>query len=135
MNKSVRLVLALIATLLLLTIVVLPQISEGKAFKWFTSKNISAADPARKVKAGQDQRAEITVGASIHNDTSKPLREMKQLPITMKPEREANENPKIPHKHKDSPDPVVQNFGFSSDIASLNMPATTLPGNISRWLL
>ncbi len=129
MNKSVRLVLALIATLLLVTIVVLPQINEAKAFKWFTSKNISAVDPARKVIAGQDQKAEITVGASIHNDTSKPLREMKQLPITMKPEREANENPKIPHKHKDSPDPVVQNFGFSSDIASLNMPATALNFN------
>src|SRR6266571_8903933 len=54
---------------------------------------------------------------------------MKQLPMTMKAEHEANDNPKIPHKHKDSPDPVVQNFGFSSDIASLNMPATTLNFN------
>src|SRR6266568_852125 len=129
MKKSARLMIALLAALLLITIVVLPQINEAKPFKWFGSRNISAAAPALNVITGQDQKTQITVGASIHNDTSIPLREMKQLPMTMKAEHEANDNPKIPHKHKDSPDPVVQNFGFSSDIASLNMPATTLNFN------
>ena len=52
----------------------------------------------------------MTVGRSYHNDTSPPLRDMPQIPIgqVIRPEREANKNPKIPHQHKDAPDRVVQ---------------------------
>jgi len=46
---------------------------------------------------------------SVKNDTSPPLRDMKQEKIAKKLEREANENPKVPAtlKHKDAADPVV----------------------------
>ena len=37
-----------------------------------------------------------------------PLRDMKPQPAHPKTEHEANPNPKIPTKHKDSPDTVVQ---------------------------
>src|SRR6266705_6922679 len=51
---------------------------------------------------------------------------MKQLPIERKPEREANENPKVPNKHKDEPDEVVQRFSFLSSVSSINMPTALL---------
>src|SRR3989449_6808238 len=128
MKVPARLLIALAATLFVITLLVLPQINEAKPFSWFRAEKSPTA-PALHLAGGQDQKTEIIVGASVHNDTSKPLRDMKQLPITMKPEREANENPKIPSHHKDSADPVVQNFGFISDIAGLNMPATLLNFN------
>src|SRR5207249_8133171 len=46
---------------------------------------------------------------------------MKQLPMERKPEREANENPKVPNKHKDEPDEVAQRFSF------LSSPSTNIP--------
>ncbi len=64
----------------------------------------------------------VITGASYHNDTSPPLRDMEQAPITLGAEREANENPKIPSNHKDSPDEVVQ----SAHAPTLNMPAPIL---------
>jgi hypothetical protein len=58
----------------------------------------------------------ITVGSSYHNDTSPPLREMRQIPIEerirdareAREEHEANPNPKIPHKHVNAPDAAIQ---------------------------
>ncbi len=65
----------------------------------------------------------VIVGTSYHNDTSPPLRDMKPLPVEPREEREANENPKIPHVHKDSPDEsVVQD----QHISAPNMPAPIL---------
>src|SRR3989442_15922176 len=61
--------------------------------------------PPEKVPVG------VVTGASYHNDTSPPLRDLPQLPIAPREEREereANENPKIPHKHLDTADTVVQ---------------------------
>jgi len=58
----------------------------------------------------QKQGSLIFTGASIQNDTSPNLRDMKPQPYEGKgEEREAAENPKIPHNHKDSPDTAVQN--------------------------
>src|SRR5437867_13065167 len=61
--------------------------------------------PPAKVPVG------VITGASYHNDTSPPLRDLPQLPIAPRDEREereANENPKIPHRHLDTADSVVQ---------------------------
>src|SRR5437667_5374680 len=46
----------------------------------------------------------VIVGASYHNDTSPPLRDMKPLPMASRGEGEASENPRLPAHRKDSPD-------------------------------
>jgi hypothetical protein len=67
--------------------------------------------------------SDVITGTSYHNDISPPLRDMEPLPVEARPESEANENPKIPHVHKDSPDESpVQN----QPVSAPNMPATTL---------
>src|ERR1043166_6675616 len=79
--------------------------------------------------AGQGERSQssqVTVGRSYHNDTSPPLRDMKQLPIKPhliddKDGVEANRNPANPTDpdHIDATDSVVQSF-----LAPDAMPAT-----------
>src|SRR2546421_10757920 len=107
--KVARLVIALTATCGLIAILVLPQIIEAKR---------------RAANSAPQGRSEVITGSSVHNDKSEPLRDMKQLPIMRKPEREANENPRISHSHRDVTDPVVQNAATASVTA--NMPGTTL---------
>src|SRR5205807_6378204 len=107
--KAARLVIALAATCALIAILVLPQIIEAKR---------------RAANSAPQGRSEVITGSSVHNDKSEPLRDMKQLPIMRKPEREANENPHISHSHRDVTDPVVQNAATASVTA--NMPGTTL---------
>ena len=58
----------------------------------------------------------VWVGASYHNDVSPPLRDMpawSESDLRRGSEREVNENPKIPYRHIDSVDPVVQNWDAS----------------------
>src|SRR6266568_2874253 len=107
--KVARLVIALAATCALIAILVLPQIIEAKR---------------RAANSAPQGRSEVITGSSVHNDKSEPLRDMKQLPIMRKPEREANENPRISHSHRDVTDPVVQNAATACVTA--NMPGTTL---------
>jgi predicted lipoprotein with Yx(FWY)xxD motif len=88
-----------------------------------TEKILSAA----VLNPPQDQNSDITVVASYHNDTSIPVRKMKPLPVVSKTEHEANENPKIPNKHQNSPDPVVQDrFAILPNVAIPNMPSPVL---------
>src|SRR6202162_2392725 len=65
----------------------------------------------------------VIVGTSYHNDTSPPLRDIKQLPIESHAEREANENPKLPTHHKDSPDEAV---GQDQAVSLPSIPGTIL---------
>ncbi len=69
----------------------------------------------------------ILVGASYHNDVSRPLREMPGWDVSdlhAEPEQEANANPKIPYRHRDGYDPVVQNWHVSSyGFTAPNIPA------------
>ncbi len=61
--------------------------------------------------SGETQQSGMIVGRSYHNDTSPPLRDMVQLPITphsLGEGNEANKNPEIFNTHVDRPDPVVQ---------------------------
>ena len=80
----------------------------------------SPAMPAGKQQASNG----VITGSSYHNDTSPPLRDIKQSPIESHGEREANENPKLPSNHKDSPDGAVQGPDLSAPAP--NIPATTL---------
>jgi subtilisin-like proprotein convertase family protein len=64
--------------------------------------------------------------ASYHNDTSAPARELAKLPAKSF-EHESNRNPKIPSRHLDSPDPVVQSRHVRAiDALTLNIPSTIL---------
>src|SRR6185436_11531165 len=113
--KTAKLLLALAGLFLVIGLLVLPQMIEAKRMR-------STSTPAQGQGQGQ---SEVIVGESFHNDTSPPLRDMKQLPINRKTEREANENPRIPHVHKDGKDPVIQRkFGGATDAPVANMPGT-----------
>jgi hypothetical protein len=69
----------------------------------------------------------VIVGASYHNDTSRPLRDIEPAVSKGKPNHEANENPGIPAHHEDSLDQVVQDPASSlRGLRSPSMPATTL---------
>src|SRR5262245_50454190 len=70
----------------------------------------------------------VTVGYSYHNDTSRPLREMKAVPFKPRErEEEENENPKIPHQHFDQPDGALQDqFVTLRSLLAPSMPGTIL---------
>jgi hypothetical protein len=76
----------------------------------------------------------LQVVASYHNDVSPPLRDLpswSDLDVRRGRDRDANENPKIPYRHRDSSDPVVQNWhvwqhGFTAP--SIPSPIRTFDG-------
>src|SRR2546428_916565 len=82
-------------------------------------------------RASQSQASgSLKVVASYHNDTSPPLREMLVWPPQLKPEREANENPKIPFHHADGIDLVIQKSSVSMlSLLAPNIPKTLLNFN------
>src|SRR2546422_7325783 len=84
----------------------------------------SSVAPVFTTSSSQDKKNDVIVGSSVHNDTSPPLREMKQEKVEKKAEKEANENPKVPAtlKHKNSPDTVVQGSSPMQALAP-NMPS------------
>ena len=116
------------ATLLLATLVLLPRITEAMRSKGLRAEKNPSVAPVLTSSSSQDQKSNITVGASVHNDTSPPLRDMKQEQVGKKVEREANENPKVPAslKHKDSPETVVQGFSLLLSLLAPNMPSPLL---------
>ncbi|HEY6046229.1 MAG TPA: hypothetical protein VIU65_06465, partial [Pyrinomonadaceae bacterium] len=123
--KVARLSIAIAIALLAITVVVLPQIIEAKRHAWFAASRDVAG--ASKIAPGQNQQ--VTVGSSYHNDTSIPLRDMKQLPVVeenQNEDREANENPRLPNNHVDSADPVVQGANETRIFAGPNMPSPLL---------
>jgi len=124
-----RLIVIATAALLLITVIMLPRISEAGRATSLGAENALPANPVLNVPPTQDQKGDITVVASYHNDTSIPLREMKAKPAYMK-QQHSNENPKIPTRHKDSPDTVVQTqFGDVKSLMAANMPAPLLNFN------
>src|SRR6266478_3889826 len=121
-----RLIVLLAAGFLLITTVtVLPRIIEAKRLKDLSADK-SLAAPVLTNSPTQDQKTSVIVGASVHNDTSPPLRDMKQAKMGKKVEHEANENPKLPTNHKDSSDPVVQGPNSLLAFAGLNIPSPIL---------
>ena len=99
-----RLLILVTAVLLLSAVILIPKIIEAKRFIPI-----------------QGKRQPMTVGESVRNDTSPPVRDMKQQPV-FKARKEANKNPKIQHPHKDSPDPVVQST-IATEFFDAAMPA------------
>ena len=128
MNSRLRWMIVIAAALLLTTVILLPRIIEAKRLKALNANKSLAVTPT--LSPNQDQGGNITVVASYHNDTSIPLRDMKPQPAQSKP-RSADKNRKVPVKHNDSPDPVVQDR-FSDVLSSLmtvNMPSPLLNFN------
>src|ERR1043166_5985202 len=117
-----RILVLLVAILLFGAILTVPQIIEAKR----SESSAAAANTAGSPFQGPKQ--DITVGESVRNDTSRPVREMKQQPV-FKAKREANENPKIQHIHKDAPDNRVQKTIAADAFTAANMPTTNLNFN------
>ncbi len=89
--------------------------------------NPAQDEPAQSIPP--DQTPAIIVGKSVSNDESPALRDMKIQPVTPKEEgdeMEANENPKLPHRHVDQPDPVIQRTFREPNAPVLNMPSPLL---------
>ena len=84
--------------------------------------------------AGNSGAGSVQVGASYHNDISPPLREMpawSESDLRRGGDRDANENPKVPYRHVDSFDPVVQNAyfsGFGPQGPNIPLPIRTFDG-------
>src|SRR6266849_8929785 len=110
MKMRTRSIMVLTAILLLATLILLPRIIEAGRSKGLGAEKSLSVAPVLVSSSSQDQKNKVIVGASVHNDTSPPLRDIKPEKVGKKVEHEANENPKVPAtlKHKDSPDTVVQ---------------------------
>src|SRR5437660_5537024 len=121
------LIVAIAALMFTAAIVVLPQIIGAKQSTGLPAKSLAAA-PVPVRSTSQDKKNEVIVGASVHNDTSPPLRDMKQAKVARKVEKEANENPKVPAslKHVDSPDTAVQGYSLMMSLFAPNMPSPLL---------
>ena len=94
------------------------------------SAQANAADQAEGQKPKQQQFGNITVIPAYHNDLSRPLREQSSdWPPRKKmgQEHEANLNPKIPHKHVDGLDPLIQSF------VQRLITAPSIPGPVLTW--
>ena len=126
MNARARTIIVVTATLLLSMIVLLPRITKAARFKWFGPEKALSANLALAGNLAQEQKPDITVVASYHNDTSVPVRDMKPQPVLPKTEHE-NKNPKVPTRHIDSPDPVVQDrMNVLQDLFTPSMPSPLL---------
>src|SRR5712691_6641533 len=128
MKMRTRLIILLTAALLATTVMLLPRIIEAKRLKVSNEDKNLPVSPVLTRSISQNQKDSVIVGASLHNDTSPPLRDMKPSKVEKKVEREANENPKVPGslKHRDSPDAAVQSASSVIAFAGLNMPSPLL---------
>ena len=91
----------------------------------FSGGSLSAQAP----NANQQSSGPI-VGASYKNDISPPLRSMPPWKASdLKAEHEANENPKVPYRHHNTPDPVIQ----KSHVSTLNLLAPNVPAPIRNF--
>jgi hypothetical protein len=82
--------------------------------------------------AQASKSAALQVGVSYHNDVSQPMRDMPSSTSAdgrEGTEREANENPKVPYRHTDSPDPVIQ----SSEVSALSLLTPSVPAPILNF--
>jgi hypothetical protein len=69
----------------------------------------------------------VEVGASYQNDVSPPMRDVPPWPPGLKQQHEANENPKVPYRHTDSADPVIQNRQLSMrSVVAPSLPSPIL---------
>src|SRR5690242_9756528 len=109
----IRILVLAAAVLIFGAIMAVPRIIEASKSSAFTANSPTPV---------QGRKNDVTVGASIRNDTSQPVREMKQQPV-FKAKKEANENPRVTHSHRDAKDTVVQT-SVAAPFTAPNMPAT-----------
>ena len=97
-----------------------------------TFSNASAQAKATQAQAQEpnaQQPGQVIVIPASHADASRPLREqLLEWPPREKlgEEHQANLNPKIPHKHQDGPDPVVQASFFQRLVDTPGVPGPIL---------
>jgi hypothetical protein len=128
MKIRTRTIVLLAAVFLLITtVILLPRIIEAQRLKGLNGDKALAVTPGQLAYIpSQAQKNNVTVGASVRNDTSPPLRDMKQAKLGRRVEHEANENPKLPNNHRDSTDPVVQGPNSLLAFAGINIPSPIL---------
>src|SRR6266478_3662202 len=128
MKTRQRWMIVITAALLLTAVMLLPRIIEAGRSKASHAEKSPLAAPVLPPSSGQNQKSNVIVGASVHNDTSPPLREMKPDKVGKKVEREANENPKVPAtlKHQDTPDAATQGYSLLLSLFAPNMPSPLL---------
>ena len=85
MSTRVKLVLLVITALFITALVMVPRIIEAKRSGAEVVEN-NATPAANPV---QGRRQEVASGISVRNDTSPPIRELKQLSMDTGPKREA----------------------------------------------
>src|SRR3984893_9774149 len=127
-----------LAAAMLLTTLFFLQRTEAKKSVPDTKKSSVSNDKdknkgsvTKKAAPKAQEQDQIISVASIRNDISPNLRDMKPIPYTGKgEEREAAENPKIPHPdHKDSADMAVQDPAAS--LVALIAPS--IPGTVLNF--
>jgi len=128
MKTRQRRLIVITAALLLATLILIPRIIEAGRSKGSRAEKSPSVAPVLTSSSGQDKKNDVIVGASVHNDTSPPLRDMKQEKVGKKVEHEANENPKVPAslKHRDSPDAAVQGYSLLFQLLAPSMPSPLL---------
>jgi hypothetical protein len=120
MKTRKRLVVLGVIVLFLMALSVLPRIIEAK---WSNPAATAVNATPGTTAAAQGRKQEVVSGISVRNDTSIPMREMKQKPYDGGPKREANTNPKISHFHKDAPDRVIQRTIAADEFTIAAMPS------------
>ncbi len=128
MKKFARSTIILTAALLLATAILVPRIIEAKHLRSLSENlSLTSALTTNPNLVPQDKKGDVQVVESYHNDTSKPLRDTKPKPIFFNSDHEANKNPKLPNRHIDSADPVVQGqFRELKALIAVTMPAPLL---------
>lgn len=100
-----------------------------------TFSNASAQPNAGSTNSsGQDEESigqqvgQMRVIRAVHSDLSRPLRDQPVEWPQAREEREPHVNPKLPIKHHDRPDPVIQS-SFSQQL----MTSLAIPAPIRQW--
>ena len=86
---------------------------------------------AQGAKQGQGNN-DVQVGQSYRHDVSPPMRDVPPLiaaDVRQGGDHEANENPKVPYRHQDSSDPVIQR----SNPSMLSLLAPSLPAPLLNF--
>ena len=91
---------------------------------WLLVLGVAVAAPAGAQDGPARTESGITVGRSVHNDVSPPLREIPEIPVMLQPQHLMFEPGELPRKIRSEYDPVVQDF-----LAPEAMPATILNFN------
>jgi hypothetical protein len=103
--------------------------SVGLLFAFLASGFLSG--PSLSAQAPTAQQNSVAEGRSYRNDVSPPLYSMPPWsPADRKSEHEANENPKIPYRHVDGADPVIQGKHASSTLA---LVAPSIAGTLNNF--